>query len=418
MSRLAESNGGNAAPTIRVACVGNMNNNNFALMRYLRDLGADAHLLLYENEHEHFLPEHDTWRIEQWSRFIHRLDLGNNPRHVLWRWRRLERHLPDYDRFIGSGVTPALFNRAGRRLDLFYPYSPGIEYYRAVWMTGMLNEAGWLKRLFYRYVRHHQAQGIIRARNCANLDLGGETERAFRELGRDYHRIGIPMVYLEARPEAESLPAWLKELMGLCGRHRLTVLSHARHHWIRPDGYSDEEWRLATKHNDYLLRGFAAYVRQRPAANPLLLLFDYGKDVAASKELVGELGLAPLVRWVPRCSRKEIMELLRQVDVCTAEFMEEGIWGGTTWEGLAAGRPVIQSVNFTPEAYRRLAGHVLPPILSAKSAEDVTRHLLALHDDAELARRIGAESAEWFQTHNGRNLAAKYLEIIQQDLKA
>ena len=53
---------------MKIALIGNMNNNNFALMRYFRILGADAHLLLYSNdgkgELSHFKPECDTWDIE------------------------------------------------------------------------------------------------------------------------------------------------------------------------------------------------------------------------------------------------------------------------------------------------------------------------------------------------------------------
>ena len=68
---------------MKVALVGNMNNNNFALLRYLRDLGVDAHLLLFDNEIGHFVPEHDTWQLAKWQPFIHALPFGNNPRHLL-----------------------------------------------------------------------------------------------------------------------------------------------------------------------------------------------------------------------------------------------------------------------------------------------------------------------------------------------
>lgn len=407
----------NAEPSgpARIACVGNMNNNNFALIRYLRDLGADAHLFLHDNEIGHFLPEHDTWTPQRWQPYIHTLDVGNNPRHLLWHWRRLAKHLTDFDFVIGSGIVPALCSRAGRRLDLFYPYSPGIEYYQAVWMPSMLNQASWAKRLLYRFVRHHQGQGIRQARHCTNLDFGGETDRAFHALRRDYHSISIPMVYPEEPADGLTRPAWLTDLIEhRRGRH-LTVLSHSRQHWVRDAGCSDAEWRLATKHNDYLLHGFAAYLRRQVAARPLLLLCEYGKDVAATKVLVAELGIGEYVRWVPRCSRREIMELLRSVDVCVAEFMEEGIWGGTTWEALAAGRPVIQSVNFTPEEYRSRAGHELPPVLAARSAEEVEQHLLRLATEPGAVHAIGATGRDWFRRNNGRNLAKRYLDILQRE---
>lgn len=412
-SCVARANGGPSGP-VRIACVGNMNNNNFALMRYLRDLGADAHLFLHSNEINHFLPEHDTWAPERWQPYIHTLDVGNNPRHLLWHWRRFAKHLTDFDFVIGSGIVPALCSRAGLRLDLFYPYSPGIEYYQAVWMTGMLNQANWAKRLFYRFVCYHQGRGIRQSRHRTNLDFGGETDRSFHALRCAYHPISIPMVYPEEPPDHLTRPAWLKDLIEYRRGRRLTILSHSRQHWVRDAGYSAAEWRLATKHNDYLLRGFAAYLRQHVADRPLLLLCEYGKDVAATKALVEEMDIGLYVRWVPRCSRREIMELLHSVDVCVAEFMEEGIWGGTTWEALAAGRPVIQSVNFTPEDYRSRAGHELPPVLAARSVEEVEQHLLRLASEPGAVQAIGAAGRDWFRRNNGRNLAKRYLDILQQ----
>ena len=38
-----------------------MNNGNFALTRYLRDEGVDAHLLLFDKKLEHFHPSRDTY---------------------------------------------------------------------------------------------------------------------------------------------------------------------------------------------------------------------------------------------------------------------------------------------------------------------------------------------------------------------
>lgn len=422
--------GMNAAPTLppepdtlppagtsspRIACVGNMNNNNFALVRYLRDLGADAHLFLFENEAEHFLPACDTWLMDRWAPYVHRLRLGNNPRHLFWRWRRLGPPLRGFDFVIGSGLAPAFCSRAGLRLGLFYPYSPGIEFYQAVWMDRELGTAGPLKRAFYSYVRWHQARGIRRARLRTNLDAGGETDLAFRRLNCAYEPLGIPMVYPELAP-TRLLPGWIQDLERRLAGCRLTVLSHSRQHWVRPPEVSPERWRLATKHNDYLVRGFAAYVRQRPEGRPHLLLFDYGKDVAATRSLIGELGLADSVLWLPCCPRREILELLRRVNVCVAEFMEEGIWGGTAWEGLATGRPTLQSVNFSAAEYADLAGHPLPPLLAVRSAEDVQRHLLRLNDSPQEAGAIGTASESWFQRHQGRALAARYLELIRREL--
>ena len=48
---------------MKIALLGNMNNNHFALLRYLRDVNIDAYLLLYiedgKGANSHFKPEND-----------------------------------------------------------------------------------------------------------------------------------------------------------------------------------------------------------------------------------------------------------------------------------------------------------------------------------------------------------------------
>ena len=44
----------------RIACVGNMNNNMFSIMRHLRSRGYNADLIC-SNETEHFSPDADTF---------------------------------------------------------------------------------------------------------------------------------------------------------------------------------------------------------------------------------------------------------------------------------------------------------------------------------------------------------------------
>ena len=65
----------------KLALIGNMNNNNFSLLRYFRDAGVDAHLLLYNNDGQascsHFRPQDDTFNYSVWKPFIHRTSIYN-----------------------------------------------------------------------------------------------------------------------------------------------------------------------------------------------------------------------------------------------------------------------------------------------------------------------------------------------------
>ena len=57
----------------KVALIGNMNNNNFTLLRILRDNKIDAHLFLYSNET--FQPQADTKNYLNWRSYIHNLNI-------------------------------------------------------------------------------------------------------------------------------------------------------------------------------------------------------------------------------------------------------------------------------------------------------------------------------------------------------
>ena len=59
-----------------------MNNNNFTLLRVLRDNKIDAHLFLYTNET--FLPSSDTTDLKYWKRYIHDLEISNGKPDILF----------------------------------------------------------------------------------------------------------------------------------------------------------------------------------------------------------------------------------------------------------------------------------------------------------------------------------------------
>jgi len=108
------------------------------------------------------------------------------------------------------------------------------------------------------------------------------------------------------------------------------------------------------------------------------------------------------------------MYLLRHCDIGVGEFIKDNgaIWGGTGWEVLASGKPLLQSMNFTNEEYQKTFGHEPPPILDAKSPEDITAQLIDMYRNRDKMRTIAKKSGEWFDKFNGIGLAKKWLELI------
>ena len=62
---------------MKIALIGNMNNNHFSLLRYLRDLKLDCELLIFRGEASHFKPDCDTHNLNLWKPYIKHLTFTN-----------------------------------------------------------------------------------------------------------------------------------------------------------------------------------------------------------------------------------------------------------------------------------------------------------------------------------------------------
>jgi len=389
----------------RIACVGNMNNNMFAMMRYYRDLGLDAHLFLNEGEFAHFIPEADTWHIERWRPYIHQLPFGDNPRHLILRRSVTVRGALDgFDHIVGGGLNAAILYQAGRRMSIFCPYSTGIEWIGAQIIRGYRPTA-----MFHRFVRRAQKRATRGAANVVAADMTLETLRQLGQLGVVPHRLMLPMVYNEDAPDAEQVD----DLVSVARRIRsaeFSVMAHARHHWL--DLPADRGSFSANKRNDILLRAFGRCCREFSDIKPLLILCEYGRDVSVSKQLIRELGCESHVLWLPTMPRKKLRALMGLVSAVAGEFVDDGIWGGTGWEAMAAGKPLLQAVNLSPGEFRAATGAELPDVLHTRTTEDAYAHLERLYRDGPFREANGRSLLAWFDRYQGANLARQYLPLL------
>lgn len=381
-------------------------------MRYLRVLGVDAYLLMFRNEHDIFLPENDTWEIEKWKPYIKTLDLHNN----IYRWARVKpAHIREqfrgYDFYIGCGLAPAYFARAGMNLDIFTPYSYGIEF---------INDSDFkLKHprdsLYKRYARFYMEKGIKKSGVVITLQ-----QHFFRDYKNVFKRLKIktvpstvPMIYNlkesgDTGPDATD--GELKKYIDMFRENDLIVFSHSRQLWKDlPPKYTNVH---PGKKNNVLFEGFSRYVKATGLKKPLLVLLEYGPDVENSKALISRLGITSRVLWLPRMPRKKLMKLLEYADIGADQF-GNGFWGGTGREILSRGKPLMNYIRTSDGEYKTITGHEMPFVLRAETPEEVCGRFLDFERNRENYVRAGQRNKEWFDKYFGIGLAEMYKQIIE-----
>jgi glycosyltransferase involved in cell wall biosynthesis len=432
---------------MRIGFVGNMNNGNFAIMRYFRDLGYDAYLLLYSNDGKngssHFIPEADTWDIEKWRPFIIQTEVADDPISIfgtplsnllgLRAWLRsclisrktkhihpvsvktIKNTFEGFSHLIGSGTSPSFLDRADLKLAIFFPYSMGVEWLGEPIFLRRLNSRNFITRWVMKAIIQKQTKAIRNTSIIICLDTS-ITYDTFHRINVPTRSLLCPMVYNnESIPDTTS-NQMINDILDTLGRSDFSVLSHARHLWVQKKGVSAEEWKNQDKNNDWLIRSFAKLVNTGIVLKPLLVLFEYGEDVEQSKELCKILNIEQYITWLPKLDRKYIMLILSKVDVGVGEFYELSnmLFGGTGYEVLASGKPLIQGFDIHEKTFEQTYHIPCPPLLAVKTAEDVFNHLKLMASDSEKRKSLSEQSRIWFDRYCGIGLAQKWADLLNE----
>ena len=390
---------------MKVACLGNMNNMLFCLVRYLRDRGIDAHLIQQPDELPQFHPSNDAFDL-QYRDFT---STAHWPGAILASSvDAIARDLSEYGFLIVTGTLLAYVERAGRVADVFFPH--GSDLVKWPFFAGTMR---WDQRLRQRNVvaLFTSLREGIRHATIVNQEDRNPLYRAALEqlevLDRTVY-FGTPMTYsppFHARSvdELRTKSAWFHEFARIRSQSDLMVVNHARQQWQTTEG-------CPSKGSDQLIRGFAEFVRRRPDLNAALVLFEYGDDVAASKGLVEALRVGHCVEWLPLMARKEIMLGLLQADFGCGEFHEGCIGGGTTWEVLALGRPLLHYIDQAQVNFDAFSAPY--PVVNVRQPHDIADALEDFGRRPTFYRQIGRDGRQWFEENLIGRSVDTYVELI------
>jgi hypothetical protein len=388
---------------LKVALIGNMNNNNFSIMRYFRDLGVDAYLVLTKEDGNgclsHFIPENDTTQFDKWSPFI--INTGVDLRIAsICRSVQLKKIVSEFDICIGSGLTLSAFAKLGRSLEIFYPYGVGIEFIGEQNVRDGYPKVNFIKRWFRLHMRKKMIIGLKQTHLCICPE-STLTQQTFKELNIPFEGLGIPMVYNnESSLGSINLNKEVRVLIDqYVKRDCILFFCHMRH---------DQEVKI----HDIYLEGFAKFLMRSNSKKAILFLVKYGKDIDETKNKIVQLGISDNVVWLPVMSRREIIYILDKYVTFGFNNFEGRMWGGTGWEFLASGVPFFHYFNTTEEEFQMNFRSPLPPFFNTRSSEEICEKLIYLTHNKDELNAISIEMKKWFEKFGGIGLAKIWMELI------
>ena len=397
---------------MKLALIGNMNNNFFSTMRYLRDLGIDAHLFMYETEQELFLPENDTYYIDRYQDYIHILPVKTSVKGLLFlKIEKIKKILDEYDFFIGCGIAPAIFLRLGIRLDIFIPHDDAIEYT----INREMNYKNFIKMLARRYVVSYQVKGLkyntTKIIHSAIQEVTQDTINRL-ELNDKHIKKYILMVYREELKKSDEL----NRIIDIFKRYDFIIFSHTRHIWHKKWLVNELMEKYGGKGLDKLIIAYAKFVKKNPHSKSLLVFFEYGVDVDEAKALITEHDIEEHVLWLNRMPRRDILQLIDYADI-VVDALSATMWGGVGWEALSRGKILMQHIEQTDKEYQEEMGHKPPFIMRANSVEAVEKHLTDFINNREYYEQQSKNNSEWFDRYAGVGLAKEYKKVIDEIYK-
>jgi hypothetical protein len=372
---------------MRVAIIGNMNNNANNLIRYLRQEGVDATLLFYSNEADHFVPDADNVDgidyphvTLSWGSF---LQLWTTPK------TRIASDLSTFDFLIGSRLAPSYVTKGGRRLDIFMPTGGDLH------MLPMFSGFAIRDLIKFFFFSRAQRRGIQQSRTLFWDVTNSELEDKIRSVicGMDRIKHAIPAIYFPNYEDEElqkrvNKSKWIERFKEARNGCDYLFMHHVKHVWmpktIKRYGI------FHAKGNDQIVYGLAEYYSKIQTKRIKIIMFRYGLDCDETKALAERLGVAEHIIWFPQLPRKELMMAISVADAVIGEVTRSWFSYGTIMEAMVMSKTVLHNRDDALYSDKRLY-----PMLRIFDASSVAKAFQQVADgDVDLVN-MGIEAKNW-----------------------
>lgn len=375
---------------MKIGLLGNMNNNNFSLMRILRNEGYDAHLFLFNNEF--FFPEEDSQNLSKWNEFIHNLEVSNGKPDILFLNKEFLRDkLRTFDFLIGNGISPYILKKIDRKLNIFMPYGEGIEHINEntdnlseiIFSKKMLN---FPKILWFKICSFLQYRSLDNCDSITTFNLHNFSLNTFKKLGVIPNIMPIFPLYEEKVYKTDEL---LINKIRKLPKSSVKIFSHVAHFWknLPYKNYMDG----LGKRNNWLIEGVKKYYSLPYKKDVYVILTEYGPDVSETKKLISKYELEKNFLWIPKLKRSEIYNIIDQCDLGSSEFANM-FWGSCGWEFINRGKNFFHQLSVQE---RYLEKNIkLPNFINVNKPKDIADYLLKFDKKKEIKK--GRENKKWY----------------------
>ena len=188
----------------------------------------------------------------------------------------------------------------------------------------------------------------------------------------------------------------------------------AEHIFLLPTRHDWEWLRGDSKRVDKALRAFVRFTAERPKS--LLILCEWGHEVAKSKRFLSENDVADRVLWTKPVPKMRLLAMYRASDAVLDQFSESiGSFGALTAEALSCGKPVI---TYLDRAIHDRCFVEQPPTLDALAEDEILERMRRVVSDPAFARKVSEDSRRWVEEHHGWRLVGERLRSVYERVLA
>lgn len=391
---------------MKIALLGNNNNNLNSLTRYLIDLGYQATLFEYSTDPKHFSPESDTL-CEKKITYKKKLKWGSYASYFIEKKDTIKKDLKGYNFFIGSGLSPAFLQKADIKLDIFIP--TGGEIWSLPFFCG-LNPKDLIKYLLFSQIQKKAIKSNVKVLlfDYTNKEVEKKiTSLGFNSKNRIYSN--PPFIYIKDYSVEKIIDYFkdhkaLKFFEKIRKKNKMVIFHHSAHWWERINKNHHHD-----KGNNRLFEGFSIFLKKNPSVNACIITIPYGPDFDKSKKLCSHLGIEKNVIWTKHMPRKEVMLGIFHSDIVAGEFKNSWFSYGVVYEGLVMKKPVMHYRDATLYSKKEEG---LYPMYSAHTPQEISDHLENhLHNPNEFID-VGLSSHYWFKKNAIERPLEKIVKLI------